>query len=109
MKVIVQATSGFDVTLCEPLSYKGITVPTGFKSDFASVPRVFWPIITPLSGGLRAPIIHDYIYTRKAAQFTRKKADEIFLEIMAADGISAFKRYAMYYAVRLSGWKYWRG
>lgn len=109
MKVIVQTTSGFDVTLCEPVSYKGVTVPTGFKSDFASVPRIFWPFITPLSGGLRAPVVHDYIYTRKRSQFTRKQADELFLEIMQADGVGALKRYSMYFAVRVAGWYYWSG
>lgn len=33
--------------LLEPLTYENLTVPEGFESDGASVPRFFWRIVFP--------------------------------------------------------------
>ena len=42
------------------LGYK-ITVPKGFRSDLASVPRIFWPIIPRHGRYTIAAIVHDYL------------------------------------------------
>jgi uncharacterized protein DUF1353 len=56
--------------MCEPMTYKleyrpdaeFVTVPPGFKTDFASVPRPFWFWIAPWGRHGRAAIVHDFLY-----------------------------------------------
>ncbi len=49
-------------TLREELSYGGLTVPAGFESDGASVPRFFWRIVFPPGDNraLRAAFLHEW-------------------------------------------------
>lgn len=85
-----------------------IVVPKGFVTDFASVPRIFWWIIPP-TGTKRNPVgksavCHDFCYDKTCPyDFTRKEADDIFLEAMTAVKVSRFIRYIFYYSVRWFG------
>lgn len=81
------------------------TIPEGFVTDFASVPRCFWSIIPPMGRYGKAAILHDYLYHTKSV--SRKEADKIFLKAMDLLGVSAWKKYVMYFAVRLFGWVKW--
>ena len=86
-----------------------ILIPKGFLTDFASIPKAFWSIIgSPTSTKASiAAVCHDYLYhTQKG---TREKADKAFLYLMEQDGVGFFKRYSMYYAVRVFGGSYWKG
>ena len=78
-----------------------ITVPAGFKTDFASVPR--WPLVFWLTGNTahEAATIHDYLY--KTHESTRYKADETFAEAMRVTGMPMWRCSVMYVAVRLKG------
>lgn len=80
-----------------------ISVPKDFITDYASVPRI--PGIWWIAGGIadRAATVHDWLYHRKIG--TRKQADRIFLEAMKATKVPAWRRYAMYAAVRALGWR----
>ena len=86
--------------LCEPMVYRlvdaegsaHVTVPPGFRTDFASVPRPFWFWIAPWGRHGRAAIIHDFLYqlgaiTDPANGSLRRppkgEADRIFREAMA--------------------------
>lgn len=83
-----------------------ITVPVGFITDFASIPRV--PLVFMLFGNTAhsAAVIHDYLYT--TGQVSRKIADKVFLEAMASAGdIPFWKRWPMYCGVRLFGGSAW--
>lgn len=83
-----------------------ITVPRGFKTDFASVPRIFWTIIPPDGNYTQCAVLHDYGYfTQKRS---RKEVDKIFLESMKVLGVPTWKRHTMYRAVRSFGWIPWR-
>ena len=42
-----------------------ITVPAGFITDFASSPRIFWPIVSPWGKWGKAAIVHDLLYQRQ--------------------------------------------
>jgi len=81
-----------------------ITVPLGFTTDGASVPAAvqrltFWH---PFEGPQRwAGIVHDWLYYQDG--YDRKRADEIFREILRAEGASSFRTMAMYWAVRVFG------
>jgi len=79
-----------------------ITVPEGFTTDFASVPRL--PIAFAVFGGVaEAPaVVHDYLYSETDTE--RSICDAVFLEAMEAVGISWWKRRAMWLAVRAAGW-----
>ena len=82
-----------------------IVVPSGFQTDFASVPRV--PIAYTLFGNRahHEAVIHDYLYRiNSIPQATYSQANDIFLEAMKCRGKGCFVRYAMYWGVVLGGW-----
>lgn len=78
-----------------------IKVPTGFVTDFASVPRIFWSIYPPFGRYSKAAVLHDYLYDITCEYlYSRKDSDEIFLEAMKAVGVKKFTRSLLYYMVR---------
>lgn len=83
-----------------------VTVPVGFVTDFASVPRL--PIAFLLVGDTAhtAAVIHDYLY--RVNKMTRKRADEVFLEAMNAESTAKWRRRIMYLTVRLGGRRTWK-
>lgn len=86
-------------------SLEVIKVPVGFITDFATIPRIFWPIISPIDIHGKAAVIHDYCY--EIALYPRKRCDEIFLESLEVLDVNKAKRNIMYYAVREFGYSYW--
>lgn len=78
-----------------------IVISPGFITDLASTPKLLWSILPPFGRYLPSAILHDYLYATK--ERSRKKSDKIFLEAMMVLNVPAWKRYAMYYAVRLCG------
>lgn len=84
-----------------------ITVPKGFITDFASIPRLFWRVIGhPAEKYGKAAVIHDYLYSEQQT-YTRKRSDEIFYEAMEVLKVPFWKRWAMYHSVRTWGWIPW--
>jgi len=84
----------------------------GEVTDFASVPRIFWRIFPPTGDGDTGDwgepaIIHDTLYKRHDG-YSRKMADDIFLEAMKDEGVSIWKRKPIYWAVRLFGYFPWK-
>jgi len=82
-----------------------IIVPSGFITDFASVPRIFWAVISPIDTHAKAAVIHDYCYYM--ALYSRKRCDEIFLEALNVLNVPEWKAHCMYRAVRIGGWRAW--
>jgi hypothetical protein len=82
-----------------------IKVPIGFRTDFASVPRIFWPIISPIDEHGKAAVVHDYCYAE--GFYSKRRCDEIFLEAMTVLGVNVIKKYVMYYIVLTIGWYSW--
>jgi len=80
-----------------------ITVPAGFKTDLASVPRIFWGIYPPFGLYIKAAIVHDYLYCSK--KYPRDLCDLIFFDIMKKSGVSWITRNLFYFSVRLYGKK----
>ncbi len=95
--------------LLEPLVYLSkyigltITVPAGYITDFASVPRA--PILFLAWGdtGHKASVIHDYLYSTKPAIMNRLNADRVFREALLVSGVSEDDAEAMYFGVRFGG------
>ena len=92
-----------------------ITVPAGFKTDFASIPRLARLLIPKLGRYNKAAVVHDACYQRKYTAhmgliyytFDRRTSDLIFLDAMADLGVAKWKRLLMYYGVRLGGFLAW--
>lgn len=98
-----------------------ITAKKDFETDLASIPRIIWPLIASFELSVVAPVFHDLIY-RSAGEvappdgevaptskvFTRKEADDIFLELMTRAKISYWKRNVAYLAVRSFAEHAWR-
>lgn len=100
------------IELTRPLSYvtalaDGLTVPAGFRSDYATIPRCLWWLFNPAGPYRRAAILHDYLYSR-LARCSRFVADAIFREAMARSGVPLHTRLTIYFAVRTFGWLYFR-
>ena len=79
------------------------TIPKGFITDFASVPKAFWSILPPMGKYGLAALLHDYLY--RTGLVSRKEADKLFLKMMKKLGVSRWKRIVMYLAVRVFGGK----
>lgn len=84
----------------EDFSLYNITVPKGFITDGASVPRFLWFVGCPMQKStLRAAILHDYLY--KSKEVSKMEADWLFLLTMKYDGVGFIKRNIYYLAVSL--------
>lgn len=83
-----------------------VTVPAGFVTDLASVPRFFWRIVPPFGKYTPAAVVHDFLYSSQ--NLSRAMADAVFLEAMGVLGVPKWKRVSMYLAVRCFGWGPWR-
>lgn len=88
-------------------SSKGIiTVPTGFLTDGASIPRAFWNILSPFGPYFPAALVHDYLYSPRSNAhhlMSRLDADLIFKEAMFNLGVGWLVRETIYRAVRMFG------
>jgi len=82
-----------------------ISVSVGLKTNFASVPRIFWWIISPVDKHAKAAVVHDYCYDIQYD--TKKRCDDIFAEGMEVLGVKPWKIFCMYWAVRLFAWVAW--
>ena len=107
--------AGDVLTLVETLQieWRGriLTVPEGFESDGASVPRILWSTISPRVDPvtLRGAVAHDYLYRRHPAGWSRREADALFREIIQADGLGRIRAWKAWFGVRLFGRKAWEG
>ena len=81
------------------------TVPTGFVTDLASIPRLFWNILPPFGRYTEAAVLHDWLY--RTHMLPRPDADEVLLEAMKLCKTSIATRLVIYSAVRAFGWFAW--
>ena len=80
------------------IKYKDIVIPKGFKTDGASVPRLFWFIFPPnRTDYLPCAIIHDYLCDKGEY----KKADKYFKECLNTLKVNFFSKICLYSAVRV--------
>jgi len=86
-----------------------IVVPKGTVTDGASIPRVFWSILSPFGEYFKAALPHDFLYSSNNKTLTRKQADDILREGMEVLGVHPAKRFVIYRAVRLFGWRNYQG
>lgn len=81
------------------------TVPVGFYTDFASVPRI-GVIYAMLGDTAHEPaVVHDWLYY--SALVPRDMADNVLLEAMGVIDLPFWRRWPIYWGVRLGGWYAW--
>ena len=81
------------------------TVPVGFYTDFASVPRL--GILYAMLGDTahEPAVVHDWLYYTQIV--SRETADNILFEAMGVIGMPWWRRYPIWWGVRVGGWYAW--
>lgn len=104
-------------SLLAPLIWTGtrgdtFTVPVGFTTDFATVPRFLYWLVSPYGAYTRAAVLHDWLLVSLAewwespdVDITKPPAnsrdtDGIFRRVMEDLGVPWAKRWSMWTAVR---------
>jgi len=93
----------------EELSRDGlreVTVPSGFVTDLASIPQVFWSLLRPDGTYAYAAIVHDYLYWTQNG--TRDAADLTLLRCMEDMRVPSHHSQSIYQAVRAFGESAWK-
>lgn len=101
--------------------HETVTVPAGFVTDLASIPRIVWSFFPPDGPWVKAAIVHDFLYdtvgdgqwhshrgVSRFEPYSRREADRILLEGMIDRRIGILARTMIYLAVRTAGWIGWR-
>jgi Protein of unknown function (DUF1353) len=86
--------------------FSKVTVPVGFVTDFASIPRIFWSLLRPDGLYTYPAIVHDYLYWMQA--IPRDDADLILDAGMEDFGVDKVTRFAIYEPVHLFGNAAWQ-
>ena len=90
----------------EPLVYHGqrdtFVVPAGFRTDFASVPRVVVWLIPRFGRYTLAAVLHDWLTTEglRTGVVSSRDADGIFRRVMAELQVPPVRRWLMWAGVR---------
>lgn len=91
-----------------------VTIPVGYKTDFASVPPILWGVFPSIGRHNLGSVVHDYMYDNRLfeAQMgekeARKFADSQFLYFANLIGPKhKVRHYIMYRMVRWFGRKAW--
>ena len=75
-----------------------IVVPYNFKTDLASIPRVFWALFPPFGKYIRASIVHDYLISISTSK-DNTHAHKIFYQLMIHDEVNPFIAWTFYHLV----------
>jgi len=87
--IITTSGVGYNFTVHEPFTYKDITVPKGFTSNGANIPRSFWSIVPPnYMQILPAIAVHDYLC--RESEF--EKANQYFKELLIEQNVRPYKQ-----------------
>ena len=101
---------GAIVTANSEILGRAVTVPAGYKTDLASVPRLLrWVVPVANAKNRKAAVVHDYLCTHgDGVCRNQKQADKVFREAMGVLGLGRFRSGALYYPVRMfqsiKGW-----
>ena len=90
--------------LLEDVKIGNYIIPKNFKTDGASIPKIFWSIFgCPFVGKyVKAAIMHDYLYSG-IIDIDFHKANIEFYKNMRKSGVKKRKAYLMYKVVDLFG------
>jgi hypothetical protein len=92
--------------LVDRLVYLGrwerFVVPAGFRTDFATVPRVVTWLVPRFGSYTLAAILHDWLCSQGIASgaVTPREADGLFRRVMRESGVPLLRRWLMWAGVR---------
>lgn len=83
-----------------------VTIPRGYLTDGASVPRLFWNMIPPWGAYGQAAVVHDLlceyltvVRDGKPVRITRAECDKVLNQAMQNLGVPTLQRWMIYGAV----------
>ena len=79
-------------------------VPSGFVTDFASIPKISRVTINRIGLAIIAFIIHDWLRKDEQQEYSTQKCDEILYLLMRQFGEGWYTSNKVYYALRSLGW-----
>lgn len=82
-----------------------LTVPAGFITDGGSIPPFFQGLINPYGKGLKAFVVHDWLYATQ--KFNREQSDECLRRALGACGENILDQETQFNAVRFGGSQAW--
>jgi len=108
----------FEYHLGAPDGPDHVHLPVGFITDFASIPRMFWPVMLPTGLYGKAAVVHDWLYQEREVErhvghatllrlVTRLEADDVLKEAMGVLSVRLWTIWTIYLGVRAGGWLTW--
>lgn len=95
-RVVVQPIGKDKFRVYKDFKCYGYTVPKGFVTNGANIPRIFWSLFPPNSPEyLSAVVLHDYMCAKNGV-FTYKEADAMLYRAMIDIGVSKWKAKLFY-------------
>ena len=82
-----------------------VSVPVGFVTDLASIPRALRGLLDINGRSRRPAMAHDWMYTSQP--FPREQCDEIFRKALIAEGESEEAAWIYWEGVRIGGASHW--
>jgi hypothetical protein len=101
LEVKIMRRGARELTLIEDAVLFGVLIPKGFTCDGATVPRALWWVLSPLTDGMYAAIVHDFrLKEDEECANIRRMADEEFFRNLRSSGLNLFRATTAYIAVR---------
>jgi Protein of unknown function (DUF1353) len=104
--LVVRRVDAQTWAVVDPLVYRGnrdrFVVPAGFRTDFATVPRLVVWLVPRFGAYTLAAILHDWLCTEgiRSGAVTSREADGLFRRVMRESGVPVLRRWLMWCGVR---------
>ena len=84
-------------------------VPKGYKTNFASIPKILRCFIEPTGKWTNASVLHDFLYDNGFKMgISRKKADKIFYDAMRDSFVNIITADIMWFCVRIFAFNHYK-
>lgn len=80
-----------------------IIIPDGFRTDLATVPRIFWAMLPPSGTYEKAAVLHDFGCVQLAAgtcELSSRDVDGLFRRVCREGGVGLLTRWVLWTGVR---------
>ncbi|MBB3082204.1 DUF1353 domain-containing protein [Geodermatophilus sabuli] len=104
--LVVRRVDAQTWAVVHPLVYRGdrdrFVVPAGFRTDFATVPRLVTWLVPRFGAFTLAAVLHDWLCTEgiTSGVVTSRQADGLFRRVLRESGVPVLRRWLMWTGVR---------